>query len=103
MGRATGGDGMRRRVIGATLAVLGALILLFEPRGAVTYCADFFDGRAGYCREQGSSSLWGWVEYPPGWDTLAWPMLIIGVVLVVTAIVLLVKRRRSRGSPSPAR
>ena len=94
---------MRRRVIGATLTVLGVLVLLFEPGGGVTYCVDFTD-RAGYCRNQGSSNLWGWVHYPPGWgEKLAWPMLIIGVLLVVTGIVLLLKPSRSRGSPSPTR
>jgi len=36
-------------------------------------------------------------------DWLAWPMLIIGVALVVTGIVLLIKARRSKGSPSTAR
>ena len=42
---------MRRRVIGATLTILGVLILLFEPVGATGYCADFTD-RAGVCRER---------------------------------------------------
>jgi LPXTG-motif cell wall-anchored protein len=89
---------MRRRVIGAALTVLGVLVLLFTPFEVATLCAF-----PGGCREQGSSSLWGWVDYPPGWgDKLAWPMLIIGLLLVVTGIVLLLKRRRSRGSPSPA-
>jgi len=89
---------MRRRVIGAALTFLGVLVLLCTPFEVATLCAF-----PGGCREQGSSSFWGWVDYPPGWDALAWPMLIIGVVLVVTGIVLLLKRRRSRGSPSPAR
>ncbi|MGN6793962.1 MAG: hypothetical protein ACTHJW_16365 [Streptosporangiaceae bacterium] len=40
------------------------------------------------------------MDYPRGWDgTLAWPMFIIGVVLVVTGVVLLVKRSGSRRSP----
>jgi Ni/Fe-hydrogenase subunit HybB-like protein len=46
--------------------------------------------------------VWGWVDYHPDWyHTLAWPMFIIGVVLVVTGIALLVMRTRSGGSPSP--
>ncbi len=88
---------MRRRVIGATLTVLGVLVLLFEPVEGAMRCA-------GGCREQGASSWWGLVDYPAGWgDKLAWPMLIIGVALVVTGIVLLLKPGRSRGSPSTAR
>jgi hypothetical protein len=34
------------------------------------------------------------IHYPPGWDKLLFPMLIIGVALVVTGIVLLVRVRR---------
>ena len=94
---------MRRRLIGATLTVLGVLVVLLEPVQVVTQCVDFVNGRAGYCRDQGSPSLWGWVDYPPGSVELAWPMLIIGVGLVVTGIVLLIKPRRSRFSPSAAR
>ena len=90
---------MRRRVVGLALTVVGVLMLLFKPYVSVTQCVDFTD-RAGYCRDQGGSSLWGWVDYPRGWDgTLAWPMFIIGVVLVVTGVVLLVKRSGSRRSP----
>ena len=42
------------------------------------------------------------INWPPGWDRLAVPLLIIGVALVVTGIVLLIKARRSRGSPGTA-
>ena len=86
---------MRRRVIGAVLTVLGVLVLLFKPAHGVSSCLDnFVTGSAG-CRDQGGSSLWGWVDYPPGWDsTLAWPMFIIGVVLVVTGIVLIFRASR---------
>lgn len=84
---------MRRRVIGATLTVVGVLLVLFVPVVSVTQCVDGV--KAGYCREQGSSNFWGWVDYPAGWgDKLATPMLIIGVALVVTGIVLIVKARR---------
>jgi len=89
---------MRRRVIGATLTILGFLALLFAPVGGVVGCPD-----PGVCREQGASDWWGLINYPPGWDTLAVPMLIIGVAFVVTGIVLLIKPRRSRGSASTAR
>jgi uncharacterized membrane protein len=91
---------MRRWVIGAALIVLGVLVLLFKPAHRVIGCADnFVTGSAG-CRDQGGSSLWGWVDYRPGWDSmLAVPMFIIGVVLVLTGIVLLIRARRLRRSP----
>jgi uncharacterized membrane protein HdeD (DUF308 family) len=89
---------MRRRVIGVTLTILGVLALLFAPVGATTSCVN-----PGGCREQGSSSWWGLIDWPPGWDKLALPILIIGVALVVTGVVFLVKARRSRGSPGTAR
>jgi hypothetical protein len=92
---------MQRQVIGATLALLGVLMLLLEPVGGVGQCADFTD-RAGYCREQ-TYRLLGLINWPAGWwDRLALPQLIIGVALVATGIVLLVKARRSRGSASTA-
>ena len=94
---------MRRRVIGAALTVLGVFVLLLKPASGVSSCTDSFVTGSVACRDQGGSSLWGWVDYPPGWvDTLAWPMFVIGVILVVTGIVL-VMRRRSRGSPGPTR
>jgi uncharacterized membrane protein len=43
------------------------------------------------------------INWPAGWERLFLPMLIIGVALVVTGIVLLIKAGRSRGSPSTAR
>ena len=91
---------MRRRVVGAVLTVVGILVLLFRPTTGVSSCTDsFVTGSAG-CRDQGGSSLWGWIGYPPGWhSTLALPMFIIGVALVVTGVVLLVKRGRSKRSP----
>jgi hypothetical protein len=96
---------MRRRVIGATLTILGLLLVLFEPVIVVVGCADCVAGsndpRCG-CHEQGASDWWGLISYPPGWGRLAIPMLITGVGLVVTGIVLLVRARRS-GSPSTAR
>lgn len=36
------------------------------------------------------------ISWPGGWDKLFLPMLIIGVALVVTGIVLVIKARRSR-------
>jgi len=88
---------MRRRVIGAALTIVGVLTVVFVPVGAVVQCVDFTD-RAGYCREQGASDWWGLINYPAGWDKLVLPMLIIGVALVVTGIVLMIKARRSRFS-----
>jgi hypothetical protein len=86
---------MRRRVIGAALTMVGVLTVVFVPVGGVWQCADFTD-RAGYCREQSASDWWGLINYPAGWDKLFIPMLLIGVALVVTGIVLVVKPRRSR-------
>ena len=96
------GDRMRRRVIGGTLTMLGVLLVLFEPVIVVTMCADCVAGAHGStcgCHEQGASDWWGLINYPPRWDKLAVPMLIIGIAFVVTGIVVLIKPRRSRFSP----
>jgi hypothetical protein len=99
-----GGDGMWRRVIGATLTILGVLILLFEPVGATGYCADFIeDNPAAGCHKVSANSWWGLINWPAGWDKLFLPMLIIGVVLVVTGVVLLIRARRSGSAPCTAR
>ncbi|HEX2321381.1 MAG TPA: hypothetical protein VHJ18_20600 [Streptosporangiaceae bacterium] len=96
---------MRRRVIGAALTIVGVLAVVFVPVVGVGGCADCVPGvhdpTCG-CRDYGSYSLWG-LHYPPGWDKLAVPMLIIGIALVVTGIVLLVRARRPRHSPTTTR
>jgi len=97
--RASGGDGVRPRVTGAALTILGVLIMLFAPVGATGGCADL----GGGCREFSANSWWGLIHWPAGWDTLFLPMLIIGVALVVTGVVLQIKPGRSRGSPDTAR
>ena len=78
------------RVIGATLTILGVLVLLLEPVGGSGGCA----ASGGGCREYSARSWWSLIHWPPGWDKLFLPMLIIGVALVVTGIVLLFKPRR---------
>ena len=89
---------MRRRVIGAALTIVGVLVLLFEPVGGVGSCPD-----PGFCSVQ-TYRLFFLISWPAGWwDRLALPQLIIGVALVVTGIVLLVRARRSKGSPGTAR
>jgi hypothetical protein len=89
---------MRRRVTGATLTILGVLVLLFEPVGGVASCPD-----PGFCSEQ-TYRLFFLISWPAGWwDRLALPQLIIGVALVVTGIVLRIKARRPGGSPGTAR
>jgi len=89
---------MRRRVIGATLTILGVLILLFEPVGGVAGCPN-----PGVCHHQ-TYRLFFLISWPAGWwDSLAIPQLIIGVALVVTGIVLRIKASRSGGSPGTAR
>jgi len=85
---------MLRRLIGAAITILGVLLVLFVPVGGVINCPN-----PGFCHEQGASDYWGLINYPAGWDTLAVPMLIVGVALVVTGIVLMVKHRRSTRSP----
>jgi hypothetical protein len=84
---------MRRRVIGATLTIVGVLMLLFAPVHTVRGCVYSFD--SGVCGVQGASSLWGLVDYPAGWgQAFALVMLIIGVGLVMAGIVFLVRARR---------
>ena len=90
---------MRRRVTGATLTILGVLVLLFEPVGGSGGCA----ASGGGCREYSARSWSRLIHWPPEWDKLFLPMLIIGVALVVTAIVLLFKARRSTVSSGAAR
>ena len=82
---------MRRRVVGAALTVVGVLMLLFAPVRVIQGCVYSVD--AGTCGvEKGSSSVWGWVDYPAGWfQPLVWPMAFVGVALVVTGVVLLLK------------
>jgi hypothetical protein len=63
---------MRRRLIGATLTIVGVLSVLLAPTWGVTGCAD--------CVSR--------------YDNLFLPMLIIGGALLVTGIVLLVRARR---------
>jgi len=43
------------------------------------------------------------INWPAGWERLFLPMLIICVALVMTGIVLLIKPKRSTGSPGTAR
>jgi hypothetical protein len=81
---------MRRRVIGATLTILGVLIVLFAPARQVGGCAASGAG----CTDFGSDSWWHWIHWPSGWDTLLLPMLAIGAALMVAGIVLIVRARR---------
>ena len=87
---------MRRRLIGATLTIVGALILLFGPVRPTGYCPTDVE-----CSNNkfSATSWWGLINYPPRWDRLFFPMFIIGVTLVVTGIVVMVKRSRSGRSP----
>ena len=95
---------MRRLVIGAALTILGVLVLLFVPIAGVGGCSLGVEGSgAGGCYGY-STDWWGLIHWSQGWaHNLTLPMFIIGVALVVTGIVLLVKPRRSSGSPSTAR
>ncbi len=73
---------MRRRVIGAALTILGVLAVVFAPLHVDAVGCD--------CSGPfGSYSRWDLIYWPPGWYWVHLPLLIIGVVLVVTGIVLL--------------
>ena len=73
---------MRRRVIGATLTILGVLSVLFAPAQL-----DYLGG--GFGSHYGSYSFWQLVHWPAGWSWAFLPMLIIGVTLVLSGIVLM--------------
>jgi hypothetical protein len=73
---------MRRRVLGATLTILGVLSVLFAPE-QVDYSVRV--GLLSY----GSYGFWQLIQWPPGWSWAFLPMLIIGVVLVLTGIVVM--------------
>lgn len=92
---------MRRRVIGATLTILGLLAVAFAPGGGVTQCVDCvrdFDDSICGCHTF-TNSLVVPITWTGNWDKLFLPTLVIGVALVATGIVLLVRARRSRVSP----
>ena len=78
---------MRRRVIGATLTILGVLSVLFAPAQL-----DYLGG--GFGSHYGSYSFWQLVHWPAGWSWALLPMLIIGVTLVLSGMVLMNKARR---------
>lgn len=73
---------MRRRVIGATLTILGVLSVLFAPEQVDYYV------RASFV-SYGSYSFWQLIQWPPGWSWALLPMLIIGVTLALTGIALM--------------
>ena len=82
---------MRRRPIGAAMAIVGALILLFEPVRPTGYCPTDVE-----CSNNkfSATSWWGLINYPSGSDRLFLPMFSIGVVLALTGVVLPVRIRR---------
>jgi len=89
--RAGRGDGVRRLVTGASLMIVGVVLLLFEPVGGVSSCPN-----PGFCSSQ-TYRLFFLIGWPAGWwDRLTLPQLIVGLALVVTGIVLIVRARRSR-------
>jgi hypothetical protein len=89
---------MRPRVVGAALTILGVLAVIFAPE-------QLDSVRVGL--SYGSYSLWQLIQWPPGWSWAFLPMLIIGVMLVLTGIVLMggVRdlRRRLLGAASDGR
>jgi hypothetical protein len=90
---------MRRRVIGATLMIVGVLMLLLAPLpNGYVLCAQ----ASGAWRCPGyRTSFWDLIHWPRGWaGSLTLPMRIIGVALVVTGIVVRIRARRSTGTAS---
>lgn len=99
---------MRRRVIGAALTIVGVLTVLFAPAWGVVGCAscvEGYDNPMCGCYEFTTALAVpiNWPTEPVGvdlrpstveWDKLFLPMLIIGVAVVGTGIVLLIKPRR---------
>lgn len=96
---------VRRRLIGATLTVLGLSAVAFAPAWGVTGCASCMEGSHNpFCGCH--TVINGFavpINWPAGWERLFLPMLIIGVALDVTGIVLMIRARRFRGSPNTAR
>jgi len=90
---------MQRRLIGAGLTIVGVLTVIFVPVVGVGGCADCVPGAQDPtcgCHDYGSYDWWGLIHYPPGWNKLLFPMLIIGFALVVTGIVLMLRAKRFR-------
>ncbi len=71
---------LRRRLIGAAVTTVGGFAALLAPTHQII-CGD--------CPDYGSYSFWELIQWPPGWSCAFLPMLIIGVVLVVTGMVLM--------------
>jgi hypothetical protein len=83
---------MRRRAIGAALLIVGGLAVLFAP-----WRLDAVSDSSG---PFGSESRLDLIYWPPGWYWVHLPILIIGVVFVVTGLILVSTRpepRRWRG------
>jgi len=78
---------MRRRVIGATLTIVGVLAVVFAP----LHVDAVSDSPGPF----GSYSRWDLIYWPPGWYWVQLPMWIIGVALVLTGLVLMGRRRFS--------
>ena len=89
---------MRRLVTGALLMIVGALAVLFAPAWGVMQCADCFAGSHDpHCGcHTFTTSLAVPITVSGDWGTLLLPMAIVGLALVVTGIVLIVRARRSR-------
>ena len=93
-----GGHGVRRRVIGGTVTILGVLAVLFAPAWGVTGCAECVEGYDGpLCGcHTFTNSLAVPITWSGDWSTLFLPTAMVGLALAVTGIILLIKARRSR-------
>jgi drug/metabolite transporter (DMT)-like permease len=90
---------MRRRVVGAALTVVGILMVLFAPAWGVTSCPSCIAINDPACGcQKFTDSLVVPMRWSGDWAKLFFPMAVIGVALVVTGVVLVVKRSRSTRS-----
>jgi hypothetical protein len=86
--KSTRGGSTRRRLLGAALMIVGGLAVLYAP-----WHLDAVSDSSG---PFGSESRLDLIYWPPGWYWVHLPMLIIGVVFVVTGLILVSTRPEPR-------
>jgi hypothetical protein len=97
--KSTRGDSMLQRAIGAALAILGVFAVVLAPTVAVGGCGASRSTAHGPVQlplrcYRATNSLAGLVNWPGGWERYFLPKLIIGIALVLTGVVLLIKPNR---------
>jgi uncharacterized membrane protein len=96
---------MRTVVISGTLAILGVLAMAFAPFWGVTGCVECVEGYDGpLCGcHTFTDSLAVPIRWRGDWAKLGLSMSIIGLALVVTGIVLLIRATRTKDAVNTAR